>query len=141
MPRDGTSRKTLVQCTKPGCQGTCPLNVVVRSNRWDGTPAKCFQCDRLFKVPAGFKGEDAGRKNTKDSKGTDEASRLQRVIKDNAELRKQCEELKKPTHDGAMDLDSGDGSKEDAVKVARIKEIVKGVRALKAIPPQAGCTD
>ncbi len=42
-----------VACTKAGCSGTCPLHVVLRSNRQDGVPAKCFVCDRKFKVPPG----------------------------------------------------------------------------------------
>ena len=40
-----------VQCAKPGCIGSCPFNVVRRSNQNDGVPAKCLLCDRRYKVP------------------------------------------------------------------------------------------
>ena len=40
-----------VQCAKPGCTGSCPINVIRRSNQKDGVPAKCLVCDRRYKVP------------------------------------------------------------------------------------------
>ena len=48
--------RALVGCSKPGCTGTCPLSVVARSNQKDGVPAKCFECGRKYKVPAGGAG-------------------------------------------------------------------------------------
>jgi DNA repair exonuclease SbcCD ATPase subunit len=45
--------RATVQCAKPGCTGSCPVNVVRRSNQKDGVPAKCLVCNRRYKVPPG----------------------------------------------------------------------------------------
>ena len=56
MPPKGA--KPRVSCTRPGCSGSCPLRVVLKSLEAGGTPAKCFECGRLFKKPPGV-GADA----------------------------------------------------------------------------------
>ena len=56
-----------VRCTKPGCTGSCPVNVVRRSNQPDGVPAKCLLCERRYKVPPGV---DAAPKQHAKTKGS-----------------------------------------------------------------------
>ena len=60
--------KATLVCSRVGCKGTCPLHVVVRSNKADGVPAKCFTCERKYVVPKDFiagggaKGSGKGRR-------------------------------------------------------------------------------
>ncbi len=53
----------MVECNKKGCKGkACPLFVVLRSNKPDGLPARCWECQTPFQVPKGTKG--TARKDT-----------------------------------------------------------------------------
>jgi DNA repair exonuclease SbcCD ATPase subunit len=52
--------KPKVLCSKTGCRGSCPLAVVLRSNKADGIPAKCQVCDKKFPVPANAKALQQG---------------------------------------------------------------------------------
>ena len=73
-------KKARIGCSKPGCSGTCPLQVVERTSRPGSTPAKCFECGKVFRAPPGTN----GRK--------DEAAK---AAKENKALRAECERLKK----------------------------------------------
>ena len=46
-------KQQLVQCSKSGCKGACPLNVVSRGAQAEGVPAKCFECGQKYKLPPG----------------------------------------------------------------------------------------
>ena len=90
-----------VACTKPGCTGSCPLHVVVRGAAADGVAAKCFECNRPYRVPAGgyelLKATydmDKGSRQSKWSgkgkaKGGSEVGQLAQKEKENADLRKK----------------------------------------------------
>ena len=49
-----------LQCSKPGCPGSCPLRVVLRACASGGAPATCFECGRHIKKPPGV-GAPPGR--------------------------------------------------------------------------------
>ena len=53
-PKTNEQRKALVQCTRPGCKGVCPLKVVLRAAKSDGFPAVCYTCGNKFKAPPGM---------------------------------------------------------------------------------------
>jgi hypothetical protein len=76
--------KASVICLRPGCKGTCPLHVVIRSNKPDGVPATCFQCERVFKAPSGFSTDDKGaRKGSgKGGGGQGEGSKNNKKLQD-----------------------------------------------------------
>ena len=58
-------KQQLVQCTKSGCKGACPLNVVCRGAQADGVPAKCFECGQKYKPPSGSQTQTGKSGNNK----------------------------------------------------------------------------
>ena len=70
-----------VACLRPGCDGTCPLHVVLRSNKPDGVPAKCFKCDQTFKKPVGVSVEGQPNKKKEGGGGDDAKDRELRQLR------------------------------------------------------------
>lgn len=73
--RKSSTKHALVPCSKPGCNGSCPANVVSRGLQRDGVPAKCFECGRKYRLPPGG-AKGAGGGNTGDKRLLEEVKRL-----------------------------------------------------------------
>ena len=58
-------KQQLVQCSKSGCKGSCPLHVVCRGAQADGVPAKCFECGQKYKLPLGSQRQTDNSGNNK----------------------------------------------------------------------------
>jgi hypothetical protein len=116
---------TKVQCGKAGCSGSCPLNVVLRSNQKDGIPAKCFECGSKYKVPAGTappqnqkSSHNTGRGNGSDARLQDQLRALREEVKSLKAAAKQETKASDDTGEVAM---VGDEAAREKVRCLREK--------------------
>ena len=79
------------------------------------------------------KGGKKGREQGRAQQQSEEKRLLDQARKQNAELTKKCEELKKAMGQPS-EMEQDDGSKEDQARVARLKELGKELKALKSLP-------
>jgi hypothetical protein len=125
-----TSR-AIIPCSKHGCTGSCPLSVVLRSNKKDGVPAACLVCDRRYKVPAGTAAPP--------KKGSTQGGSA--VQKELLALKKEIAELKssKPAACGASpesELASTDNVPLPAEDRAAVKALQQQIQQLKDLAPE-----
>ena len=128
--------KCKVQCTRAGCGGTCPLSVVVRGSQKDGIPAKCYLCDRKYKLPPGAAGlQQGGRKASKATNG-ERARRVddngaQAARKLLAEKDKRIAALQQQLAAGSvMHVDAEEAADKPSEKVQGLLQQIKGIKEM-----------
>lgn len=144
-----------IKCSKPGCDGSCPRNVIERGLAAGGVPAVCQTCDRRYKlVPGNSKpgagggggpkaggGGGVGPKAGGGGAGGGDSKAFQTLQKQVAQLQAQLEG-KTAASDSAWKAGSSGGGSEDqdmgdsptAAAKAKCQEIRARIKAYKEMP-------
>ena len=137
-----------------GCSGSCPLSVVVRSNKADGAPAKCFICDQKYGLPKGAQqriaaGKEASKRNAmakglgkgkgkepNPSKADADLARQAKSAQNALEkLKEEMRELKESIKGKPSDEGNGTPPSEEVTQVnSQIREVEKSIYALGELP-------
>ena len=100
-------KKERIVCSKPNCKGSCPAHVVARAGRPGGTPAKCHECGKVFKLPPGY--------DTKGTGGKGDAGDAAGLRKQLAEANRKVEALEKEKTAAAKTSRAPDSEGDDAM--------------------------
>jgi hypothetical protein len=139
LPSNARPMVACMACRK----GSCPLQVVIRSNKPDGVPAKCFACDKVYPVPnVSFGAIDHQDKKTKGwgkGRGKEDAPPKKAEEKEKnkqiAQLQQELAALKRNVVQTKPDKEGDDVQADDKQK-ARLKELDVQLRECRNIKPE-----
>ena len=118
-----------VPCSNPKCKGSCPLRVVVRSNRPDGIPAFCYDCGKVFKLKPG-QGDDRNTKQSHKQNNQQRGDNKSGDTKLMAEMRRELEELRKQVKGDAKPGDTDpDKTDETSKELEQLRKHYNFVKA------------